>query len=179
VTSVNPADDETRQAALVDRNVEFDRFYRDEPPKLLRFLIFCGALPDDAADAAQQAFLEILLRGRVREMGHPASYLRRVAYNEWTKLNRRLEQDIKHAVAGCWIDLTVVEDVYGRDDVKVVLESLAELPDRQRQVMAWLYDGYSEKEIAEQIGMKVSTVRSTVRHARTKLRLLRIGGEEG
>jgi FixJ family two-component response regulator len=90
-------------------------------------------------------------------MGHPAGYLRRVAYNEWTKLNHRPEQDIKHAVAGCWIDLTVVEDVYGRDDVKVVLESLAALPDRQRQVMAWLYDGHSEKEIAEQLGMKVST----------------------
>jgi RNA polymerase sigma-70 factor (ECF subfamily) len=146
-------------------------------PKLLRFLAFRGAQPADAADAAQQAFVEVLLRwDRVRGMDHPTGYLRRAAAHHWVRLNERPRRDVERAVAGRWIDLTVVEDVYGRHDVKVVLESLAALPDRQRQVMAWLYDGYSEEEIAQHLGMKVSTVRSTVRHGRARLRLLGIGG---
>jgi RNA polymerase sigma factor (sigma-70 family) len=108
-------------------------------------------------------------------MDHPAGYLRRIAANHWVRLNDRAVQDVERAVAGRWIELTMVEDVYGQHDVKLVLASLAALPDRQRQVMAWLYDGYSEEEIAEHLGMKVNTVRSTVRHGRAKLRALRIG----
>jgi RNA polymerase sigma factor (sigma-70 family) len=176
---VRTADAASRAAQQVDRNVELEQFYRAELPKLLRFLAFVGAQPADAADASHQAMVEVCVRwAQVREMERPTAYLRRVAENEWKRLGRRLRQDVRHAVAGRWIDLAVVEDLYGRDDVKVVLKSLAVLPDRQRQVMAWLYDGYTVEEIAEQLGMKASTVRSTVRHAREKLRSLGIG-EEG
>jgi RNA polymerase sigma-70 factor (ECF subfamily) len=172
---VSPAD-AGRPEPLGDRNVEFDQFYRAEVSRLVRFLALRGAQPADAADAAHQAFVEVFLRwDRVRRMGHPAGYLRRIAANHWMRLQGRPVQDVERAVAGRWIELTMVEDVYGRHEVKEVLASLAALPDRQRQVMAWLYDGYSEEEIAEHLGMKVNTVRSTVRHGRAKLRALGIG----
>jgi RNA polymerase sigma factor (sigma-70 family) len=175
---VRPADAVSRPAEQPARNVELERFYRAELPRVLRFLAFRGAQPADAADAAHHAIVGVCVRwAQVREMERPAAYLRRVADNEWKRLDRRRRLDVRRAVAGQWIDLETVEDLYGRDDVKVVLMSLAALPERQRQVMAWLYDGYTVEEIAEQLGMKVSTVRSTVRHARKKLRLLGIGGE--
>jgi RNA polymerase sigma factor (sigma-70 family) len=58
-----------------------------------------------------------------------------------------------------------------------ILQLLERLAPRQRQVMAWIYDGSSLGETAEELGMKVSTVRSTLRHARAALdRMLNEGG---
>jgi RNA polymerase sigma factor (sigma-70 family) len=51
-----------------------------------------------------------------------------------------------------------------------LLRALARLPDRQRLVMVWHMDGFLDEEIAQATGMKVSTVRSNLRHAREKLR---------
>jgi DNA-directed RNA polymerase specialized sigma24 family protein len=45
--------------------------------------------------------------------------------------------------------------------------------------MAWLYDGYSPREIAEHLGLNAASVRSSIRHAReTLVRDLGLG-EEG
>jgi RNA polymerase sigma factor (sigma-70 family) len=51
-----------------------------------------------------------------------------------------------------------------------LLRALALLPERQRLVMVWHLDGFHDEEIARVTGMKVSTVRSNLRHAREKLR---------
>lgn len=171
---------QTPVAQVAGRNVELDRFYRAEMPRLLRFLLLQGVPPADAADAAQQAFVEVCLRwDRVRRMDSPAGYLRRVASNDWAKQNRRRSTDVDRAVRGHWAHPAVIEDIYGNEQVRLVVDSLSRLPARQRQVMAWLYDGYSYEEIAEQVGMRVATVRSTVRHAKEKLRSLGIGRGEG
>lgn len=177
---VSMVDEDAAPVALAMAGVdEVDHLYRAEFAPLVRFLMFRGAAPADAADAAQQAFVEVCRRwDRVRVMASPAAYLRRVAGNEWVRLRRRRRREVQRAVAGGWIDRTVIEDVYGRDDVQVVLDALAALPARQRQVMAWLYDGYTAEEIAEQLDMRANTVRSTVRHAKRKLQLLGLG-EEG
>lgn len=60
----------------------------------------------------------------------------------------------------------------GESEVEVVLRFFRTLPPAQQQVMAWLFDGYETWEIAENAGMKVSTVRSNMRHAREHLRSL-------
>jgi RNA polymerase sigma factor (sigma-70 family) len=158
-----------------------DRLYRTEQPRLLRFLAYHGAQPADAADAAQHAWVEVCRRrDRVARMELPGAYLRKIALNEWRRLAARPGKDQERAVERGWINLAAVEDVYGKDDVRAVLEGLAALPDRQRQVMAWRYDGYSPEEIAELLDMNVSTVRSNIRHAKAKLReVLGLGGEEG
>jgi RNA polymerase sigma-70 factor (ECF subfamily) len=99
--------------------------------------------------------------------------------NEWRRLSGRPRRDGDRAVRGGWIDVVAVYDVYYKDDVRPVSEGLAALPERQRQVMAWLYDGYSPPEIAEHLGMKPASVRSNIRHARkTLVRVLALG-EEG
>jgi RNA polymerase sigma-70 factor (ECF subfamily) len=45
--------------------------------------------------------------------------------------------------------------------------------DRQRQILAWTYDGATPTEIAAELGMHPATVRSTLRNARAALRRLR------
>lgn len=149
---------------------EFERLYRAEQARLLKFLIYCGAHSADAADASQHAWVEVYRRwDRVSMMEAPDAYLRKTALNEWKRLASRPRQDRGRAVQGGWIDLNSAEDIYDKEDVKTVLEIFAMLPERQRQVMAWLYDGYSYQEISEHLGMKLSTVRSTIRHAKSTL----------
>jgi DNA-directed RNA polymerase specialized sigma24 family protein len=57
------------------------------------------------------------------------------------------------------------------DEVDEVLGVLVRLPYWQRKVMAWYYDGYSIREIADLTGKPESTIRSHLRHARDRLRL--------
>ena len=154
---------------------EFSAFYAEELPGLLRFLGRLGAQPADTADAAQEAFIAV--RMRWTEIRNPKAYLRRAARNELIALAERPRQDLDRAIRGCWIDLRSVEAAYARDEVQKVVRSLAQLPDRQRQVLAWFYDGYTVAEIAGELGMTQSSVRSNLRHARKKLR--RLGVEEG
>lgn len=49
---------------------------------------------------------------------------------------------------------------------------------KQREVLAWTYDGATPAEIAAELGMDPATVRSTRRNARAALRRLRAAGGE-
>lgn len=49
---------------------------------------------------------------------------------------------------------------------------------KQREVLAWTYDGATPVEIAAELGMNPATVRSTLRNARAALRRLRAAGGE-
>jgi RNA polymerase sigma factor (sigma-70 family) len=53
---------------------------------------------------------------------------------------------------------------------RLVCVRLAELPMKQRQVMALRYDGFSNREIAEWLGIDPSAVRHTVLRAKSRLR---------
>ena len=51
-----------------------------------------------------------------------------------------------------------------------VLALLRRLPPRQRQIMAWVYDGYTPKEIADLLGMEPNAVRASLHKAREALK---------
>jgi RNA polymerase sigma factor (sigma-70 family) len=51
-----------------------------------------------------------------------------------------------------------------------VLGLLRLLPPRQRQVMAWVYDGYTPAEIATFLGLDPGTVRASLHKAREMLK---------
>ena len=71
-----------------------------------------------------------------------------------------------------WIRTTAVR-IYRRQ----VLMTLRGLPVRQREVMAWKYDGFSVREIGEFIGITDDAVRASLYQARRRLR--RRLGERG
>ena len=56
-----------------------------------------------------------------------------------------------------------------------VLEALRLLPYRQRQVMAWAYDGYTPAEIATFLNLDSGTVRASLHKARETLKRHLIG----
>lgn len=54
-----------------------------------------------------------------------------------------------------------------------IAQAIASLPDRYRELLLLKYDtGYSEKEIAQLLGMSEANVKKTIQRAKAKLQIL-------
>ncbi|HET7250872.1 MAG TPA: RNA polymerase sigma factor [Gemmatimonadales bacterium] len=132
--------------------------------------------PDDADDAAQDAFLAALVKldqyDSARRFG---PWLMRIVANAAT--DRRRRRTVRSAVS---LDEGLVAggtrpDVMAERAVLLgrLRAALAELPERRRiAVVLFDVEGYSHAEIAQVLGIPEGTVRSEVFHARRKLRAL-------
>jgi RNA polymerase sigma-70 factor, ECF subfamily len=151
---------------LVDR-------YADQARRVARAVL---QDPDDADDAAQDAFLAALVKldqyDSARRFG---PWLMRIVANAAT--DRRRRRKVRSAVS---LDESLVAggarpDVVAEREVLLgrLRAALAELPERRR-IAVELFDveGYSHAEIAQVLGIPEGTVRSEVFHARRKLRAL-------
>jgi RNA polymerase sigma factor (sigma-70 family) len=61
---------------------------------------------------------------------------------------------------------------------RLVCAEIAKLPPQQRQVVVMRYEGYSNREIADQLGVDDSAVRHNVLRAKSRLRHLRESSQE-
>lgn len=149
---------------------DFEIFYTTEHVSLVLFLHKQGASWEDAWDFTQHAFLEAYRRWD--KISNPRAWLRTTASHAYWRQKHREIEDVMRAVrAGClprpyWSNLNLA------DEQKKVYEAIASLPPRQREVMAWAYDGYAPTEIAECIDLSPAAVRSNLHQARTKLKRL-------
>lgn len=142
-------------------NDEFGEFFRAEFPLLTGFLCKAGFELDPARDAAAEAMLNAYEDWRT--IPHPRSWVRRVGY-------RRAKEQT--AVRGDWAFTDEArEDKLAAlaEESSFVLTMLARLPKRQRLGMAWSLDGFTPTEIAGLLGITDDAVRSTLRHARSRL----------
>jgi len=144
---------------------EFTVFYRTQTSTLVRFLVWLGARLPDAADLAQDTMIEAF--NSWQTIKHQRAWIRRVASRKYGRHLAGTEEPADHMdgrpllPARC--DLTEWEQ---HDEIRRLL---ALLPPRQRQVMAWTYDGYQPHEIATELGITAEAVRSNLRLARRKL----------
>lgn len=172
---------EVEDAALVVRARSGDRDafgvlvdrYADQARRVARAVL---QDPDDADDAAQDAFLAALVKldqyDSARRFG---PWLMRIVANAAT--DRRRRRKVRSAVS---LDEGLVAggtrpDVMAERAVLLgrLREALAELPERRRiAVVLFDVEGYSHAEIAQVLGIPEGTVRSEVFHARRKLRAL-------
>ena len=132
--------------------------------------------PDDADDAAQDAFLAALVKLDQYDSGRPfGPWLMRIVANAAT--DRRRRRKVRSAVS---LDEGLVAggarpDVLAEHEVLLgrLRTALGELPERRRlAVVLFDVEGYSHAEIAQVLGIPEGTVRSEVFHARRKLRAL-------
>ena len=133
-----------------------------------RGLIAMGATADDAADALQDAF-EDALRQRA-PVAHPEGWLFVVANRKWRRARwkRRIFHplELEHGSIGS-----------DRDHEIDLLSELARLTQRQRTVIVARYVlGFSQREIAELLGIAPGTVAATVHQTTALLRERLIGG---
>ena len=172
---------EVEDAALVARARSGDRDafgvlvdrYADQARRVARAVL---QDPDDADDAAQDAFLAALVKldqyDSARRFG---PWLMRIVANAAT--DRRRRRKVRSAVS---LDEGLVAggtrpDVMAERAVLLgrLRGALAELPERRRiAVVLFDVEGYSHAEIAQVLGIPEGTVRSEVFHARRKLRAL-------
>lgn len=147
---------------------EFAEFYRAEYLRVLLFLRKQGASWEDGWDATQSAFLDALRHWDGIE--HRRSWVRTVATRAYMKAQMRVAEDNARALrsewaAPSWLDTAIMPDEENR-----VIEAIASLPPRQRQVMAWHYDGYTNQEIAQILSISADDVASNLYQARRRLK---------
>jgi RNA polymerase sigma factor (sigma-70 family) len=158
---------------------EFSKFYMENVPRLVGFLVYAGVSMIDAADCVQETLIDALppVWGTLQ---CPYAWCRCVAYRKACDLARRRREEpfaypeqVGSPLIASDIDMEKFESEHE------FLHWLARLNgDKQRQVLAWTYDGAAPAEIAEALDMDPATVRSTLRNARAMLRRMRVEGGE-
>ncbi len=155
------------------RDVEFATFFRAEHKKLIRFMIASGASDDEAAEIAQVTFVKAFEDWDV--IRAPRAWIRRVAVNELTAARRAARRETPQATppeAPVPVSAALAAEL--SEEARRVLAALQTLPPRQRQVMAWIIDGFGAAEIARELGISPESVRQS--HAKARKNLGRFYG---
>jgi len=125
-------------------------------------LQYTGSAPD-AEDVSQSVFLKAMENMHKLEPGKEKAWLCRVVVNQCRSLHR-----------SPWRRKTVpLEDTMSMPDEesRAVWRALGELPGKYRAVVYLHYfEGFSVKEIAEQMGVTPSAVTSRLQRARAKMK---------
>ncbi|MDX8052981.1 sigma-70 family RNA polymerase sigma factor [Lentzea sp. BCCO 10_0798] len=153
-------------------SIDFDDFFRREFGHLVAFLVkmnFDRATSEDAAVDAMVA-----ARSSWATLTCASAWVRKAAYRIALKSSLRNREGVRRAISGGW--LNAPNDHSVDDTLAAIVEQpqveylLAKLPERQRLVLAWHLDGFTNVEIAEALEMTSTTVRSTLRHAKDRLK---------
>jgi RNA polymerase sigma factor (sigma-70 family) len=155
------------------RDEDFSGFFRAEHKKLIRFLLAIGAGGDEAAEVAQVTFVKAFEGWNV--IRAPRAWIRRVAVHELTAARRTVRRETPQATfpdAPAPVSTALAVEL--TEEARQVLAALQQLPPRQRQVMAWIIDGFGAAEIASELGVSPESVRQS--HAKARKNLGRIYG---
>lgn len=164
---LDPVDEETE--AQVE---EFSTFYRAHVERVVAFLREQGATWAEAADAAQEGMLKAYQRWG--SLTRPDAWVRTVATREFIRRRVNDREDpselTPEPVTALLRDPTA-DATEGHADEAQIRQLLQQLPSRQRQVLAWTYDGYPPTEIAQQLSTPDNPV--TPEAVRASLKLAR------
>ena len=126
---------------------------------------------NEALDATQDGFVQILKRRDRLEMTHPSSLLYRIATN--LCLNRIRDRQRRATMPGDGFleRVAVLDDTEPRLEARSVLERLFGRHQESTRTMAVLHfqDGMTLEEVAGEVGMSVSGVRKRLRGLRASL----------
>lgn len=151
------------------KKLEFSLFYRNEMAKLVAFLIVRGVPASRAADVAQDAMIEVYRRWD--DVETPRNYVRTIAKHRWWVLVKK-DNSIELSANEALESSGLLSDDHA-DEIEsrhTLLRLLRQLTPRQREIVAWTYDGYRPTEIAALMGEPAERIRSQLRDARAILR---------
>ena len=156
---------------------EFTAFYRESAPQLVAFLRWQGASLPDAAECAQEALVACYQRWSRIE--HHYAWCRLVASRLYVRRVASVEELVDDVEASGRSPLIrSSREIEWFENLHTVLRLIDCLPPRERQVLAWTYDGAEDTEIAAALQITVQAVRSSRLKARAALRHLKNGGGE-
>jgi RNA polymerase sigma factor (sigma-70 family) len=150
------------------REGEFAEFFRAEHKRLVRFVIAVGASGDEAAEIAQVTFVKAFEGWDT--IRAPRAWIRRVAVNELTAARRAARRETPQpTLPDAPAPVSTALAVELTEEARQVLAALQALPPGQRQVMAWIVDGFGAAEIARELGVSPESVRQSCAKARKNL----------
>lgn len=123
-----------------------------------------GATPETAADIVQDTMLQAYRKWD--QIEHPLAWARKVASREY---GRRIAAVDEVASTDGRPLFRLDSDTEMWEQRYDIMQLLAALPPRQRQVMAWKLEGCKPSEIAEVLGMEPAAVRASLMKARRQL----------
>jgi RNA polymerase sigma factor (sigma-70 family) len=155
---------------MPDDDSGYEDFFASEYGLVISFLCKAGFDYQVADDSAAESMVAAYLAWST--ITNPRGWVRTAAYRAAIRKAAALRDELPLLVDRGYV--STVDDGtnwYRHFELQdELLRALALLPDRQRLVMVWHLDGFLDDEISRATGMKVSTVRSNLRHAREKLR---------
>jgi RNA polymerase sigma-70 factor, ECF subfamily len=169
-----PADDgDDRRAELEE---SFRLFLQDAYPKLRKFLLRLCFDSYLAEDALQEALIVAMARWEsIRTHEEPITWVKKIAWHKLLTLDDK--QQWKKQVP---LDLTMPdpgEPSGPLEAAELLRQVLARLPYRQRAVFALMIEGDEDEQIADQLGLALTTVRTYKCEARKLYReMFRDGG---
>jgi RNA polymerase sigma factor (sigma-70 family) len=144
----------------------FAAFYQATTRSLVAFLVLQGAKVSDAADIAQDTMATAYKHWHA--IDHPRAWVYRVAGRALIRrqINERETPVCQPPEPSPLLRATDLDNWEQRHDI---IEALAGLPPRQRQVMAWTLFDYTPAEIADELCLEPGTVRQNLHLARRAL----------
>ncbi|MEV6832118.1 RNA polymerase sigma factor [Amycolatopsis sp. NPDC051102] len=151
-------------------NLDFEAFFADDHPRLVGFLIRLGYPLAIAEESAAETMFKAHKKWAVIE--HPKAWVRKVASREAMNQSIRETEDRRRSAESSWLLHETGDDSTGSVDAQLLRDQLLQsLPgDRQREIMAWTFDGFEPTEIANALGIEPESARSSLRYARAKIK---------
>ena len=151
--------------------MDIEELYQRYGPMVMRRCRQMLKEENEALDATQDVFVQLLKRRDSLKMTHPSSLLYRIATNQC--LNRIRDRQRRAATPGDEFleRVAVLDDTEPRLEARSVLDRLFGRHQESTPTMAVLHfqDGMTLEEVAAEVGMSVSGVRKRLRGLRASL----------
>ena len=162
----------------IAHDIDITAFYAQYAPMVLRRCRFILKNEDDALDAMQDVFVN-LMRAKMRLQGlYPSSLLYTIATN--TCLNRIRQKKHRNEVSSDSADipLPVMDSGYDEVDAKLIMEAILKTESESMRAICFMYhaDGMTLKEIGEVVGLSISGVRKRLTAFASRARITIQGG---
>lgn len=155
--------------------LDYEQYFREHRPKLLLYALRTAENTQQGEDAVQEAMIAAYGRwSKVSIMANPGGWVAKV-------ISRRLSRRRRPREDPLLVDGTAVDESSERLTEKAeIWDAVGELPPRQREIVAMRFGlDMDITEIAAQLGIKESTVRSNLSRAMRRLEALLTAGREG
>ena len=152
----------------MDPRVLFEEVY----PALLGRCRAMTSDPDMAADAAQEAFARMVLKNVRGSRERLRGWLFRTAENALRDSLRREKTRrllMRRQPVRDWEAAAPDQEVERRERTRAVRAALAALDDRTRKLLELSTAGFSQREIAQRVGVSVTSVSTLLARARRAL----------
>jgi RNA polymerase sigma-70 factor (sigma-E family) len=144
-----------------DREVAFRALFAQERTAMVRLAAVLLGSPARAEEVVQDAFAVVYERWD--RVDKPGAFLRACVVNGCRHVQRRRALEIRRALPP---DPGSIDG-----EARELLDALAALPLRQRAVVVLrFYEGMTQEEIADALGLPVGTVKSSLHRALARLR---------